>query len=81
MSVALWMATTPLPLARNPSTAWRWAAEVHTMPEVWNMTSTSKVARLAGVKTFESSVCTTSKLLAAACSENIATPAGIESWR
>ena len=81
MSVALWMATMPLPLARYPSTAWRWAVEVHTMPEVWNMMRTSKVARLAGVKTFESSLCTSSKLFAAACCWNIETPAGIESCR
>ena len=51
------------------------------MPEVWNMMRTSKVARLAGVKTFESSVATTSKLLAAACCWNIAMPAGMESCR
>ncbi len=45
------------------------------------MMSTSKVARFAGVKTLESSLWTNSKLLAAACSRNIARPAGIESCR
>ena len=51
------------------------------MPEVWSMTITSKVARLAAVKTLESSVCTTSKLFAAACCWNMLIPAGIESCR
>ncbi|MEK8110316.1 hypothetical protein NKG94_50370 [Micromonospora sp. M12] len=53
----------------------------NTMPEVCSMMRTSKVARLAGVKTALSSVCTTSKLLAAACCWNIEMPAGIESCR
>jgi hypothetical protein len=51
------------------------------MPEVWNMMMTSKVARLLAVKTLESSVCTSSKLFAAACCWNMEIPAGIESWR
>ena len=46
------------------------------MPEVWNMMMTSKVARLAAVKTLESSVCTTSKLFAAACCWNMRDPGG-----
>ncbi len=59
----------------------RWASLSNTMPEVWNITSTSNVSRLAVLSTVESSLNTTSKLLAVASWLNIVTPAAIESWR
>ncbi|ARX81274.1 hypothetical protein SMD44_00672 [Streptomyces alboflavus] len=80
MSRVLWSATMPLPLRTYFCTASRWASVSQTMPEFCSMTMTSKSLSLASSKTVESSVWTTSKSWAAACSLTIWMPAGMESW-
>lgn len=74
------MATTPLPPRTYFCRASRWPSVSQTMPEFCSMMMTSKSLSFASSKTVESSVWTTSKLLAAACSWTILMPSGMDPW-